>query len=76
MMEKKISKLFDYQRFENNAELAAVISESENRFAQALSDEDLFMVAAAGEIHPEGPKAPDRSENASGFMPGDDPAHR
>lgn len=48
-MEKKLKKLFDYQRFENNPRLEALIQETESRYSAELSDDDLMMVAAAGE---------------------------
>lgn len=47
-MENKLKALFDFQRFENNSKLAKIISETESRYAAELSDDDLFMVAAAG----------------------------
>lgn len=47
-MENKLKQLFDFQRFENNPRLAKVISDAE-ACGEALSDDDLFMVAAAGE---------------------------
>lgn len=53
-MEKKLKKLFDYQRFEKNSRLKKLIRETENRQAAELSDEDLASVSAAGEIDPEG----------------------
>lgn len=49
-MENKLKKLFDYQHFENNSRLAELISETENRYAAELSDDELFMVSAAGEV--------------------------
>ena len=49
-MEKKLKKLFDYQRFEQNAKLEKLIQETENRYAKELSEEDLSLVSAAGEI--------------------------
>lgn len=49
-MEKKLKMLFDYQRFEKNASLEALIREAQTDYARELSDEELFMVAAAGEI--------------------------
>ena len=59
-MENKLKKLFDYQKFEGNAKLASLIADSDARFAQALSDEDLAFVNAAGEfpspIIEQGPK--------------------
>lgn len=47
-MEKKLKSLFDFQKFEGNDELAKMIAETEGRFKKALSDEELFMVSAAG----------------------------
>ena len=48
-MEKKLKKLFDYQRFERNERLEKLISETESRYAKNLSDDDLSFVNAAGE---------------------------
>ena len=48
-MEKKLKSLFEFQKFERNADLESLIKESENRYARELSDDDLFLVAAAGE---------------------------
>ena len=48
-MEKKISMLFDFQRFEKNADLQAVIDAVHARYAaRKLSDEEAECVAAAG----------------------------
>lgn len=47
-MEKKLKSLFEFQRFENNLRLKSLIEETEKRAAQALSDDDLWMVNAAG----------------------------
>ena len=49
-MENKLKKLFDYQRFEKNANLERFISETECRYAKRLSDDDLSKVNAAREI--------------------------
>ena len=49
-MEKKLKKLFDYQRFEKNERLEKTIKETESRYKGELSDEDLAFVAAAGNI--------------------------
>lgn len=46
-MNQKLKELFEYQRFEKNAKLAALISETENRYKKELDDEDLFYVNAA-----------------------------
>lgn len=49
-MENKLKKLFDYQRFEQNDRLAKLIGETEARQTAELFDEDLELVAAAGNI--------------------------
>ena len=47
-MEKKLRQLFDYQKFEKNADLKRQI-DSVTRFRSfKISDEDLMSVAAAG----------------------------
>ncbi len=48
-MEKKLKMLFDYQRFEKNAKLEKLISETQDSFAKELSDDELLFVNAAGE---------------------------
>ena len=48
--EAKLSSIFDFQRFEGNKKLQALIDETETRYAYALSDDDLEWVNAAGEI--------------------------
>ena len=48
-MEEKLTRLFDFQRFGGNARLNAIIAGAEERYAGALSDDDLGMVSAAGE---------------------------
>ena len=50
-MEKKLGKLFDYQRFENNDKLAKLIRETESRYAKELTDDELELVAAAGNVY-------------------------
>ena len=57
-MEDKLRKLFDYQRFAGNLRLQDVINETERRYSEgeALSDDDMFFVAAAGT--PEGYRPP------------------
>ena len=47
-MAEKLKQLFDFQRFAKNRKLAAMISETEDRYSRELSDEDLGQVAAAG----------------------------
>lgn len=56
-MENKLKKLFEYQKFEKNAELDALIAGAHSRYGEALSDDDLEMVAAAGEINGSGKAA-------------------
>lgn len=47
-MEKMLKRVFDYQRFSSNRRLYVMIAETQRRY-QALQDEDLFLVSAAGE---------------------------
>ena len=46
---EKLTALFDYQRFERNKRLQALIEDTENRCMNALCDDDLEWVSAAGE---------------------------
>ena len=46
---KKLTALFDYQRFERNKRLQALIDDTERRCLCSLSDDDLEWVSAAGE---------------------------
>ena len=65
-MEKKLKKLFDFQRFEQNERLEKLIRETESRYAKELSDDDLSLVNAAGEINP-GKVEADSGFNAAGI---------
>ena len=48
-MDKKLSLLFDFQRFEKNADVQAVIDAVHARYtARKLSDDEADCVAAAG----------------------------
>ncbi|MBR4169164.1 MAG: hypothetical protein IKR47_05505 [Lachnospiraceae bacterium] len=47
-MENKLKQLFEYQKFEQNPELNKVIRETEMRYPEELSEDELEMVAAAG----------------------------
>ena len=48
-MEKKISLLFDFQKFEKNKDLQAVIDAVHARYsARKLTDDEAELVAAAG----------------------------
>ena len=51
-MECKLFQAFDRQRFQQNARLAGIISDVENRYARVLTDDDLEMVSAAGVAEP------------------------
>ena len=48
--EKTLSLLFDYQRFEHEPELEALLDEAESEYCAELSDDDLAQVSAAGEV--------------------------
>lgn len=48
-MEKKLKQLFGYQTFGKNDHLAALIADTESRYENALSEDDLAFVSAAGE---------------------------
>lgn len=50
-MEEELIQLFDYQRFEQNERLAGIIDETEKRVAAEISDDDMEMLSAAGEIY-------------------------
>ena len=48
-MEKKLRSLFEYQKFEQNAELQSIIDRVHARYsARMLSDDEADQVAAAG----------------------------
>ena len=48
-MEKKLTALFDFQRYEENADLARVIDATHSRYAtRKLSMDEMDMIAAAG----------------------------
>lgn len=49
-MEDMLRQLFDYQHFEQNSKLGAVISESKARYESALTDDELDCVSAAGDF--------------------------
>lgn len=51
-MERKLFQAFDRQRFQQNARLASIIGGVENRYARALTDDDLEQVSAAGAADP------------------------
>ena len=47
-MEKKLSNLFDYQKFAGNPKLQAVIDSAHKQPRTLLFDDDAELVAAAG----------------------------
>ena len=47
--EQALKKLFDYQRFEKNSRMEQMIKAAEDS-GEELSDEELSLVSAAGEI--------------------------
>lgn len=49
-MKRKLERLFDFQKFENNPELLKLKKESEICYEMSLKDEDLALVNAAGEV--------------------------
>lgn len=49
-MNKKIKLLFEYQRFSPNARITEMIETTEKNY-ESLSDDELTMVAAAGEMN-------------------------
>lgn len=52
-MEKKLNALFNYQKFDRNADLQKVIDSVHIRYAsRELSMDEMEMVSAAGEAHP------------------------
>lgn len=53
-MENKLKSLFNYQKFERNADLQRVIDSVHSRYAsRELSLDEMEMVSAAGEAHPD-----------------------
>ncbi len=48
-MEQRLKVLFDYQKFKNDARLAHLITACEERYEQALDDDALSVVSAAGD---------------------------
>ncbi|MCD7867229.1 MAG: hypothetical protein LUF78_07775 [Clostridiales bacterium] len=47
-MDNRLKRVFDYQRFQNNARLAQIITDTLSRYGTELDDEDLSFVSAAG----------------------------
>ncbi len=66
-MGNKLSALFDFQKYEKNAKLQAVIDSVHARYSAArLSDDDVEFVAAAG-MPKTAPEKPDPADKKNGF---------
>ncbi len=63
MKKRAFRTFFDYQRFENDPVLKALIDEAEGAFCTEISDDMLSQVSAAGEAAPEN-KCKDREDGA------------
>ena len=50
-MDEKLQKLFDFQCFQQNTRLVAILDDVAKRYANALTDDDLAFVSAAGETN-------------------------
>lgn len=63
-MEKKLKTLFDFQRFQKNPRLASLIENTEKKYSNELSDDDLELVNAAGDPALQMKKKPSVSEDS------------
>ena len=50
-MKNIVKNLFDFQKFKANKHLADLIAETESRYAKELSEDDLEIINAAGDIN-------------------------
>lgn len=50
-MKNIVKNLFDFQKFKTNEHLAGLIAETESRYAKELSEDDLEIINAAGDIN-------------------------
>ena len=50
-MDKMLKALFDFQKFSGNSRLERLINDTESRYGNALSDDDLEYVNAAGDTY-------------------------
>ena len=49
-MSNRLKSIFEYQKFEMNPKMSALIADTESRyFKESLSDDELEMVVAAGD---------------------------
>ena len=51
-MDNKIKALFEFQRFSGNKRLDAMINDTESRYRNEISDDELESVSAAGSGFP------------------------
>ena len=63
-MEQKLRRLFDYQKFQENPKLAELIADTVDRYATELTDDDLSLVNAAGDLTPHDDEKSHTLENA------------
>ena len=65
-MDKKLKALFDYQQFSPNSRIDKMMQDAEKAFPRALSDDELFFVNAAGEMHDKAGE--DEKKNRNGLL--------
>ncbi len=59
----RLKRLFDYQKFEQDAELDALIGETDAYLARELTDDEMSFVNAAGEFESFGENEPSGEED-------------
>ena len=50
-MNKKLTNLFDLQKFHKNKQLDELIAETHSRYNKEISEDDLSEISAAGDIN-------------------------
>ena len=64
-IEKTLTSLFDFQRFEQILELQRMIDEVEQKYGVTeMTDDELDLLAAAGDPFSQGPAKLDKDEDA------------
>ena len=64
-MEKLLTNLFDFQRFERNPELQSMIAEVEQKYGVTeMTDDELDLLAAAGDPFSQEPIREDKDGDA------------
>ena len=63
-MERRLCRLFDRQKFQQNSRLSSIIDDVERRYACAMNDDDLALVSAAGDADAMRPGAERMTEEA------------